>query len=95
MAGSGLKKVFSTIYVPNSVDKILNGHAYARAVLGHTLLNLALSTIVARDIEIYDNTNEYLRGYIEQIIKQTISYEEVENASHILEPYIEQFNNIF
>jgi len=35
-AGSGIKKGFSVIHVPNAVDKMLNGYGYARAVRGHT-----------------------------------------------------------
>lgn len=92
MAGSGLKEALSVIYAPNSVDKILNGHAYSRAVRGHILLHLALSNIVAEYTQIDDSTDEYLRGYINQIIKQNSSYEDVEGSSSILEPYIEQFN---
>jgi len=76
----------------NSVDKILNGHAYSRAVRGHILLHLALSNIVAEYTQIDDSTDEYFRGYINQIIKQNSSYEDVEGSSSILEPYIEQFN---
>lgn len=92
MAGSGLKEILGVIYAPNSVDKILNGHAYSRAVRGHILLYLALSTIVAEYTQIDDSTDEYLRDYINQIIKQNSSYEDVEGYSSILEPYIEQFN---
>ncbi|GBN42448.1 hypothetical protein AVEN_98127-1 [Araneus ventricosus] len=31
MQGSGIKEVLSLIYAPNSLDKMLIGHAYARA----------------------------------------------------------------
>ncbi|CAG9782212.1 unnamed protein product [Diatraea saccharalis] len=33
MDGSGLKEALSTIYATNSVDKMLNGHAYARSMI--------------------------------------------------------------
>lgn len=46
MAGSGLKELQSTIYAENSVDKILNGHAYSRAVRAHMLTNLALAHLI-------------------------------------------------
>lgn len=45
MAGSGLRDLFCQIYAENSVDKILNGHAYSRAVRGHTLAHLALGQL--------------------------------------------------
>jgi len=35
MAGSGLKETLSVIYASNSVDKMLSGHTYARAVRGY------------------------------------------------------------
>ena len=38
-------KIFSTIYAPITADKMLTGHAYSRAVRGHTLVHLALSNI--------------------------------------------------
>lgn len=50
MQGSGLKEVLSLIYAPNSLDKMLNGHAYARAVRAHTLLHLALATIILKEM---------------------------------------------
>jgi len=46
MAESGLKKIVSTIYAPITADKMLTGHAYSRAVRGHTLVHLALSNII-------------------------------------------------
>lgn len=46
MDGSGLKELFSTIYATNSVDKILTGHAYARAVRAHILTHAALAGII-------------------------------------------------
>lgn len=39
MDGSGLKELISQIYAPASVDKMLGGHAYSRAVRAHTLVH--------------------------------------------------------
>ncbi|KAE9525653.1 hypothetical protein AGLY_014180, partial [Aphis glycines] len=60
MQGSGIKEVLSLIYAPNSLDKMLNGHAYARAVRAHTLLHLTLSTIISKELVIDDEMNDYL-----------------------------------
>lgn len=46
MAGSGLKQLFCEIFATNSVDKILLGHAYARAVRGHSLAYAALGGLI-------------------------------------------------
>lgn len=46
MDGSGLKELFSVVYAAVSVDKMLIGHAYARALRGHVLVHLALAKIV-------------------------------------------------
>ncbi|KAG5879205.1 hypothetical protein JTB14_030164 [Gonioctena quinquepunctata] len=51
MVGSGLKELFSLIYASISVEKMLLGHAYARAIRGHTLVNLALSHIILPTID--------------------------------------------
>ncbi|KYN23235.1 hypothetical protein ALC57_04345 [Trachymyrmex cornetzi] len=54
MKGSGLKELLSTIYAPNSVDKMLTGHAYARAIRGHLLVQLSLAKCVLDDINFND-----------------------------------------
>ncbi|KAF0737722.1 Uncharacterized protein FWK35_00023698 [Aphis craccivora] len=51
------------------------------AVRDHILLHLALSTIVAEYTQIDDSTEEYLRSFINQIIKRNCSYEDVECSS--------------
>jgi len=50
MAGSGLKERMSVIFAPNSVDKILLGHAYSRAVRAHTLVQITLSQIIFKEM---------------------------------------------
>lgn len=46
MAGSGLEEAFKVIYAENSVDKIISGHAYARAVRAHSLAYLSIAKIL-------------------------------------------------
>lgn len=88
MAGSGIKEALSVIYAPNSVDKMLNGHAFARSVRGHTLLRLALSTIVLREIDIDKNTDDFLICYVEDIMNGLYSYENVEQSRHLFDSLI-------
>lgn len=60
MGGSGLKEVLSVIYAPNSVDHMLSGHAYSRAIRGHTLLQLALAHIIFKELSLHDEQKELL-----------------------------------
>lgn len=46
MVGSSLKKVLGLIYAPNSGDKILTGHAYARTIRAHMLLHESLPRLI-------------------------------------------------
>jgi hypothetical protein len=46
MAGSGLKNVLCQVFAANSVDKMLAGLAYSRAVRGHLLVQLVLGQLV-------------------------------------------------
>lgn len=67
MAGSGLKDIFATIYAENSVEKMLAGHAYARAVRAHMLCHLALAHIILETLELTDNdrtTMDQLLGHL-------------------------------
>lgn len=60
MAGSGLKEVLSTVFAPNSVDKMLTGHAYSRAVRGHLLVQSALVRIVLADAGVSSQEQEVI-----------------------------------
>lgn len=51
MAGSGIKDIFSIIYAEGSVDKILSGHSYARAVRAHIILQQALSLLIFDELK--------------------------------------------
>ncbi|GBP77915.1 hypothetical protein EVAR_89569_1 [Eumeta japonica] len=52
MNGSGLKELFNTIYALNSIEKIMVGHAYSRAVRAHMLTHLAIARIVLQFIDL-------------------------------------------
>lgn len=51
MGGSGIKEVLSTIYAEKTVDMIFTGHAYARAVRAHSLLQLALIKLIFKELK--------------------------------------------
>lgn len=49
------------MYTENSVEKILNGHAYSRAVRDHMLTNLALANIIILNDSIQLTDEERLK----------------------------------
>lgn len=51
MSGSGLKELLMLIYAPATVDKMLAGHAYSRAIGGHLLAYLALGKILLKSVD--------------------------------------------
>ncbi|CAH1118147.1 unnamed protein product [Phaedon cochleariae] len=60
MAGSGLRDLLSIIFAENSLDKILSGHAYARAVRAHMLVHMVLSFYIFQEIEFTDGEKEVM-----------------------------------
>jgi len=74
---------------------MLNGYGYARVIheVQEHMFHLALSTIIFEDIQIDDHIDDFLKGYIKDIMKQTFSYEEVEESTRILQLLLEQFND--
>lgn len=59
---------------------MLNGHAYARAVRAHTLLQLALLRIISKNINIDDGISVILKTSIEGVMKSTVSYKDIESS---------------
>ncbi|GBM07447.1 hypothetical protein AVEN_26508-1 [Araneus ventricosus] len=92
MQGSGIKEVLSLIYAPNSLDKMLTGHACARAVIAHTLLHLTLATIISKELVIDDDMDANLQNTIEDVKNNTISYNDIENCDEKTEALLDQCN---
>ncbi|KAJ8729647.1 hypothetical protein PYW08_001228 [Mythimna loreyi] len=72
MAGSGLKEVLSLIYAPVSVEKMLSGHAYSRAIRGHLLTQLALGQIILQKIDFSDDEQFEIEDLLEQFDTETV-----------------------
>ena len=58
MRGSGLKDQWSHIYAVDSIDKMLTGHAYARALHAHLLTQAALAVIFFNEIEMDESCSK-------------------------------------
>ena len=54
IAESGLKEVLCTVFASNSVDKMLIGHAFSRAVRRHFLVQTVLAEIILNSLEASD-----------------------------------------
>ena len=46
MTGSGLESMWGTVYTPNSIQHMLTGHAYSRALRAHILSSAAISSVL-------------------------------------------------
>lgn len=92
MQGSGIKEVLSEIYAPKSLEKMLNGHAYARAVRAHTLLQLALAITILKTIDINDIMGADLIINIDHILDSTLSYSDIENDNEVSGALLHKFN---
>ena len=73
MGGSGLKELWSLIYAVDSVEKMLNGHAYGRALRAHFLTQLALKIVILRKAEIDDLTIEQIVCLHKSVMDNSIS----------------------
>lgn len=69
MAASGLEDVFKVIYAANSVEKIMSGHVYSRAVRAHMLSHLSLAKKIMDSVEFTDHERDeivFIVGDIER-----------------------------
>lgn len=74
MAGSGLKEVLMTIYADHSVDKLLNGHAYSRAVRAHILLNLVLASILLDSVHFTEEERTEIENMLTESDRSIIMF---------------------
>lgn len=70
MAGSGLKELLCIAHAPFSVEKMLQGHAFARSVRGHFLATTALSNKLLDQIQLTEEekftVNDILSGFLDE-----------------------------
>lgn len=76
MSGSGLKELFSEIFAGNSVDKILSGHAYARAVRAHSLSYAALGGLIIEIIRLKEEDLFALDTVVDSSVQSVIGTED-------------------
>lgn len=64
MSGSGLDDLWSVVYAPQSVTKMLNGHAFARSLRAHILTLTALGDIICNNIGRAEDHKEFTREFL-------------------------------
>lgn len=72
------------------LEKILNRHAYVRAVRAHTLLQLALAIRISKNLALADIID--LTINIKNIMNDTLSYDDIENDDGTSGALPNQFN---
>ncbi|CAF4850714.1 unnamed protein product [Pieris macdunnoughi] len=93
MQGSDIKEVLAEIYASKSLEKMLNGHAYAKAVRDHTLLQqLTLAIIILKEVEMNDIMDADVIINIEHILGNTLSYNDIENDDQVSGALLNKFN---
>ena len=55
MEGNGIAEMWETVYAPNTVIHMMNGHAYSRTLRSHQLTSLALVSKLLDDDETLTN----------------------------------------
>ncbi|GBM64301.1 hypothetical protein AVEN_189107-1 [Araneus ventricosus] len=81
MAGSGLKDVLCLVFAPNSVDKMLTGHAYSRTVRRHLLVQGVLTRIILDGVGISSEEQEAITNILCNM--EELTPEKIREKSHL------------
>lgn len=79
MAGSRLKELWSTIYAANSIEKMMTGHAYSRAVRAHFLTQLCLGKIILDELDLPESKKNTLKNYIFSKNSTNLTLDDIED----------------
>lgn len=86
MAGSGLKEVLCQVFAANSVDKMLTGHAYSRAVRGHLLVQVVLAQLVLEGANVSEEEKREMLIMLNKM--DELTPQEVENNGFLMSTLI-------
>lgn len=83
MSGSGLKQLLSTIYAPLSVEKMMQGHAFARAVRGHLLATSSLATVILEDVQVTEDEVDCIASITKSFMDEPPSQLALNQNTHL------------
>ena len=67
--GSGLQEAFCVLFDEESAEKALQGHAYSRAIRGHTLIQASLAAQIFKEIPLSEEEISCLSQFTKNIKK--------------------------
>jgi len=83
MSGSGLKELLSTIYAPLSVEKMMQGLAFARAVRGHLLATASLATVILEVVQLTEDEVDCIKNMTMSFMDEQSSLLELNQNTHL------------
>ena len=69
MKGSGLQEAFCVLFAEKSAEKSFQGHAYSRAIRGHTLIQASLAAQIFQEIPLSEEEISCLSQFTKNIKK--------------------------
>ncbi|CAG9823916.1 unnamed protein product [Phaedon cochleariae] len=84
MNGSGLQDLMCTIYAPISVEKMLQGKAFARAVRALLLIHRALANMILEHIDVNQEELEVIKHFTENMLDESPSLCELQQNVQLL-----------
>ena len=93
MAGSGLEELYSTVYAKNSVQQMMNGKAYSRAIRALFLVEEALFTVFLKTSEAFISVDKDDLKFVYSPLKRGNASSEEITQSAAVKSFVEILEN--
>lgn len=94
MEGSGLESLWETVYGSSTVNHMLSGHAYSRAIRAYSLTAASLVTIMREEYPNIDLECKKLEEVHEHLIAKDLDFEQLDKDEKVTE-IIEELEHKF